>query len=163
MIRDIYNYVNYKLKIDIAEKTNKREYAEARALYYHLCREHTNNSLTDIARIVNKNHCAVLHAQKNIYPYITNKLIKKAYNEFNEIDLTSGEIETVELTKLIKNLQTELKAANEKIETLNQLEGLEIIEDLKGLNPEQLEKANVRIKAMVNMIKKERTYNIVTK
>ena len=55
-------------KIDIRVKTRKREYVEARALFYFLASEFTIYSVSQIARHVNMHHASVLH-HKQIIPY----------------------------------------------------------------------------------------------
>ena len=55
-------------KLDIRVKTRKREYVEARALFYFISSEFTIYSVSQIARHVNMHHASVLH-HKQIIPY----------------------------------------------------------------------------------------------
>ena len=55
-------------KLDIRIKTRKREYVEARALFYFIASEFTIYSVSQIARHVNMHHASVLH-HKQIIPY----------------------------------------------------------------------------------------------
>ena len=55
-------------KIDIREKTRKREYVEARALFYFLASEFTIYSVTQIARHLGMHHASVLYHKEQI-PY----------------------------------------------------------------------------------------------
>lgn len=55
-------------KLDIRVKTRKREYVEARALFYFIASEFTIYSVSQIARHVNMHHASVLH-HKQIIPY----------------------------------------------------------------------------------------------
>lgn len=55
-------------KVDIRVKTRKREYVEARALFYFIASEFTIYSVSQIARHVNMHHASVLH-HKQIIPY----------------------------------------------------------------------------------------------
>lgn len=50
-------------KIDINQKTRKREVVEARFMYYELCRK-KRMSLAQIGRFVGKDHATVLHGTK---------------------------------------------------------------------------------------------------
>lgn len=50
-------------KIDINQKTRKREVVEARFMYYELCRKN-RMSLAQIGRFVGKDHATVLHGTK---------------------------------------------------------------------------------------------------
>lgn len=49
-IEEIRNYVESKTGLDISRKTRKRQYVDARALYYKMCREYTDASLEEIER-----------------------------------------------------------------------------------------------------------------
>ena len=55
-------------KVDIRVKTRKREYVEARALFYFIASEFTIYSVSQIARHVNMHHASVLH-HKQVIPY----------------------------------------------------------------------------------------------
>jgi|TARA_B100000424_G_C22930118_1_gene494804 hypothetical protein len=55
-------------KIDIRVKTRKREYVEARALFYFLASEFTIYSVTQIARHLGMHHASVLYHKEQI-PY----------------------------------------------------------------------------------------------
>lgn len=57
-IKDIVKEVT---QIDIDQNTRRREIVEARSIYFHLCKNNTNNSLTEIGRSVGKHHATVLH------------------------------------------------------------------------------------------------------
>lgn len=50
-------------KIDINQKTRKREVVEARFMFYELCRKN-RMSLSQIGRFVGKDHATVLHGTK---------------------------------------------------------------------------------------------------
>ncbi len=57
------------LGLDPRLNTRKREYIFARAVVYDILRKHLRMSLTDIAKVFNKNHATVLHSLKQL-PYI---------------------------------------------------------------------------------------------
>ncbi len=64
---------------DIALKTRKREYINARMVYYKIARDTTSNSLAEIGDPMNVDHATVLHALIN-YKYFKNyKEIKRIY------------------------------------------------------------------------------------
>ena len=62
MIESIKEYVINLYGLDIEKDTRKREYVDARAFYYKLCRELTNCSLTTIGESVGRDHSIVLHS-----------------------------------------------------------------------------------------------------
>lgn len=58
MIKEIVD--NY-FEINLKRNTRKRNYVEARAIFYKLCREFTKMSLEQIGEQVNRDHSSVLH------------------------------------------------------------------------------------------------------
>ena len=56
---------NY-FEISISRNTRKRQYVEARAIYYKLCRIFTQLSLEQIGKSVNRDHASVLHGVRSI-------------------------------------------------------------------------------------------------
>jgi len=56
---------NY-FEISIGRNTRKRQYVEARAIYYKLCRIFTQLSLEQIGKSVNRDHASVLHGIRSI-------------------------------------------------------------------------------------------------
>ena len=58
----------YTLKID--SKTRKREYIEARAIYYKLLRDNSRMSLSAIGKTMNKDHATVLYTINKIDDWV---------------------------------------------------------------------------------------------
>ena len=56
---------NY-FEISISRNTRKRQYVEARAIYFKLCRIFTQLSLEQIGKSVNRDHASVLHGVRSI-------------------------------------------------------------------------------------------------
>jgi len=67
MIKEIVD--NY-FELDLKRNTRKRNYVEARAVFYKLCREFTKLSLEQIGQQVNKDHASVLHGIKSLNNWI---------------------------------------------------------------------------------------------
>lgn len=63
----------------------KQDLKDTRQIYMCASYELTNNSLQEIAGIVNQNHCSVIHARKRISEELDIVLVKK-YNEFKSIN-----------------------------------------------------------------------------
>lgn len=57
----IKEIVDNYFEININRNTRKRNYVEARAIYFKLCREFTKMSLEEIGKQVNRDHASVLH------------------------------------------------------------------------------------------------------
>ena len=68
LIRDI---VNDYFKLDIREKNRKREYVDARCIYFSLSRELIPGAtLERIGRSVNKDHASVNHGIKTLHSFL---------------------------------------------------------------------------------------------
>jgi chromosomal replication initiation ATPase DnaA len=77
----LYKEVNRTLGIDILNKTRKREYVYARFIFINKLFKNTeyNYTLSEISRLLNKNHATVIHAQKQYD-------ILKNYPDFQEME-----------------------------------------------------------------------------
>ncbi len=72
----IKNLVESEFNLQLIRKTRRREYVEARAMYYMLLREKGRMTLSDISKTLDKDHATVLHALKSLrnwMSYDTNK------------------------------------------------------------------------------------------
>ena len=67
MIKEIVD--NY-FELNLKRNTRKRNYVEARAIFYKLCREFTKLSLEQIGQQVNRDHASVLHGIKSLNNWI---------------------------------------------------------------------------------------------
>ena len=67
---EIKVYIENCLGINLSNRTRKRNYVYARALYFKLCKEYTRLSLADIGSSVNMDHATVLHAINNVFPMV---------------------------------------------------------------------------------------------
>lgn len=60
-IQEIYFTVCMMFKVDIRNKSKRREYVEPRTIYFALCRELTPHSVTLIASYIDRDHATCLH------------------------------------------------------------------------------------------------------
>lgn len=56
--------------ISISRTTRKRQYVEARSIYFKLCRDFTQLSLEQIGKTVNRDHSSVLHGIRSINTWV---------------------------------------------------------------------------------------------
>ena len=78
----IKNIVEKEFGLDITKRTRRREYVEARAIYYGLLRDYTTLGLANIGRSIKKNHATVLHGQRNLKDWlVVDKRIMEIYNK----------------------------------------------------------------------------------
>lgn len=118
----IKNIVEEYYSIQITNTVRKRNYVEARAIYFTLVRKYTRLSLEAIGKTVNKHHASVLHCVKELkewvkydsrvrsdYEYLASK-ISLLTNEEQEQNLND-----IELVLLRNNsLKSELEKAKQK-------------------------------------------------
>ena len=78
----IKNIVEKEFGLDITKRTRRREYVEARAIYYGLLRDYTTLGLANIGRSIKKNHATVLHGQRNLKDWlVVDKRIMEIYSK----------------------------------------------------------------------------------
>ena len=76
----IKNLVEEEFNVQIIRKTRRREYVEARAMYYKLLLDKKNMTLTQIAKTLNKNHATVLNAKRRLRDWMeTDSNIESIY------------------------------------------------------------------------------------
>ena len=116
---------NY-FEISISRNTRKRQYVEARAIYYKLCRIFTQLSLEQIGKSVNRDHASVLHGVKSINTWV--QVDKRMNNNMRILKnkIINYQVEkdkTVELNESIVlkyiQLKEQVKWQEEMIQKLN--------------------------------------------
>ena len=122
----IKEIVESYFEISISRNTRKRQYVEARAIYFKLCREFTQLSLEQIGKSVNRDHASVLHGCRSINTWVE---VDKRIN--NNMRILKNKIvnyqiekdETVELNESIVlkyiQLKEQVKEQQEIIDKLN--------------------------------------------
>jgi len=75
----IMKIVQDHLAIDITEVNRRRDYADARAMYYKLCKDFTNETYSNIGKLVGRDHSTVIHGVNNVFPVIDQSLYKVLY------------------------------------------------------------------------------------
>ena len=141
MMESIKEYVNNLYDLDIEKDTRKREYVDARTFYYKLCRDLTKCSLTHIGVSVGRDHCAVLHAFKNILHHLDTEELEKAYLHFGKVENLPKESYSY-LEYKNGELSKELKKKEAVLRLLPQLET--IYNNLNELTEEQKQIVNRR-------------------
>jgi len=69
----------FEIKIDT--QTRKREYTEARAMYFKLTRDNTRLSLTAIGQDMNRHYSSVLHSIRQLNTWMeTDSMIRNNFN-----------------------------------------------------------------------------------
>lgn len=157
-IEEIRNYVESKTGLDISRKTRKRQYVDARALYYKLSRENTDASLEEIGALVNRDHSSVVHSVLHCFDavYKFNPLIRNIYDDFQPILVACPET----LTKQeINNIVSENKALRARLEYVENRNGRMI--DLVAKVPEEaLDDFFSRASAMITMLQSARYHQV---
>jgi len=86
-------YLDKKLGIDISDRKRSNEYVFARALYFKLCGIYTGLTLSNQAKIVNRDHSTAIHNNNNVIDYVlTVPMYKKIFIEACEVLDPMGEM-----------------------------------------------------------------------
>jgi len=160
MTKEIIDFINAELKIDITKKKKTNQYVFARTVYYKLAKELTNLPIAEIGRQVNKDHCSVLHNLKNFEEVVKRKELKKIYETFKEFPIKEDRVTYIEALNINEQLRLQLTDLKQKYEQLldereetNAIKVNKIEELTKGLTDEQLDLVHLRLEAMIKMIK----------
>ena len=160
MTKEIIDFINAELKIDIRKKKKTNQYVFARTVYYKLAKELTNLPIAEIGRQVNKDHCSVIHNLKNFEEVVKRKELKKIYDTFKEFPIKEDRVTYTEALNINEQLRLQLTDLKQKYEQLleerdqtNTIKVSKIEELTKGLTDEQLDLVHLRLEAMIKMIK----------
>lgn len=150
---EIRNLVETELDVDISNKRRERNLVYARAIYFKICRDRTYLSLQEIGDTLDLNHATVLHAVKNIFPSF--KLYNPEYLSLYKKIISTDEY--VPMESRYEVLKQDYSLLQTKYEKLKEI-GIEtkyksLVSIIKEIPEEQLMIANVRIDAMVKMLK----------
>jgi len=81
----IKEIVEQHYKLDITTKTRKREYVEARAIYFYLTRQYTRMSLSSIGKTMDRDHSTVLHFERLMPHWLKHDIqLKEDYKSINK-------------------------------------------------------------------------------
>jgi len=159
MTKEIIDFINAELKIDITKKKKTNQYVFARTVYYKLAKELTNLPIAEIGRQVNKDHCSVIHNLKNFEEVVKRKELKKIYDTFKEFPIKEDRVTYTEALNINEQLRLQLTDLKQKYEQLleekeqtNTIKVNKIEELTKGLTDEQLDLVHLRLEAMIKMI-----------
>ncbi|QDP48347.1 MAG: putative bacterial DnaA helix-turn-helix protein [Prokaryotic dsDNA virus sp.] len=84
-IQIIKEVVEQHFDIDITKDTRKREYVEARAMYFNLARDYTRMSLSVIGKTVYRDHTTVLYFLKQLRDWMLHDYrLKQDYDTINK-------------------------------------------------------------------------------
>jgi hypothetical protein len=86
-LKEIIDFVNHDLDLDMNKRTRTRDVIYARTLYYKLAKEHTKQSLASIGKPLRKDHATVLHGLNKVWhnAVLHGEYIEDCYNRFNRI------------------------------------------------------------------------------
>ena len=160
MTKEIIDFINAELKIDITKKKKTNQYVFARTVYYKLAKELTSLPLEEIGRQVNKDHCSVIHNLKNFEEVVKRKELKKIYDTFKEFPIKEDRVTYTEALNINEQLRLQLTDLKQKYEQLleereetNTIKVSKIEELTKGLTDEQLDLVHLRLEAMIKMMR----------
>lgn len=139
-LKEIKQYVNDLFDLDITENTRKRDYVDARAMYYELSRNLTKQSLDAIGSLVKRNHASVLHSLKNVVMFLDKKELTEAYLYFEANKVPEDCFNILKIEN--ERLTAQRDRLNSVLKLLPQLES--VYDNLNKLTQKQKENINKR-------------------
>jgi len=81
----IKEIIEQHFELDITRHTRKREYVEARGIYFYLTRQYTRMSLSSIGKTTGRDHSTVLYFVRKVPDWIQyDSQLKQDYKVVNE-------------------------------------------------------------------------------
>jgi len=154
-LRDI---VEYETGLDISKNTRRREYVQARGIYYYILRKETNMSLHSISETVKKNHATILHSVNNFESWLfADPDLKKTYKRVLKSFLslrTSTIVSPKNNGEIVNSIIEENERLNKELlkmsSKLNKVNDNPLIELVANIPDERYSEAKERIKLMIN-------------
>ena len=117
----IKEIVESYFELSISRNTRKRQYVEARAIYYKLCREFTQLSLEQIGKSVKRDHASVLHGVKSINTWV--QVDKRMKNSMHILKnkIINYQIETDKTTELNESIVLKYLELKEQVKELEEI------------------------------------------
>ncbi len=144
--QEIKKAIEQRTGLKLDSKSRRRELVYCRAIYFKLCRENTELSLSEISDTLGMSHCNVIYSLRNTFPLIMKYEYK--YRSMYEILKSPDPIEDLQ-EKYIR-LKEDYEALLRSTEAPDDVELADII---RQIPEQQIDVAKLRISAMVQMLK----------
>ena len=117
--------IDTEFDIDLKEKTRRREYTEARAIFCEILKKYNRVGPSKLADFLGVHHATPIHYLKNIDNHLKyDKILRKKYERIEDLFLRKydpmHELTRVELKRLIISLRFEKKSLLLEIEKLRE-------------------------------------------
>lgn len=93
-LKNLIKLVSEHTGLDITKRTRKREYVEARSVYYKLAKS-KSNTLSSIAKSIGVNHATVLHSLNSFF--LIEKYNKDLYSLYLSLNIDDQKEEYIEI------------------------------------------------------------------
>lgn len=137
-LKQIRDFVENYTELNIGVYTRRRDIVDTRAIYFYLCRKHTNLSLKEIGSSVGLCHTSVIHSIKKVAPVVLkiNQSLANLCKNFSKIHKEALKNTSVSREKLLEEnvrLKSELSfyKTNKLIELVKDIpkESIEFVYD----------------------------------
>lgn len=120
-LRDI---IEYETGLSLSTNTRRREYVQARGMYYYILRKETNMSLQAISETVKKNHATILHSVNNFDNWLVadsdlSKVYRKVLRSFLSLKDVNELTTTINKGEIIESIMNENELLKEKLLEMN--------------------------------------------
>ncbi len=162
LTEEIRNRVEQELQINLDERRENGKHIRtpeavyARSLYYGLCREFSNLSLSDIAATLGQNHATVLHSLNNVFSNFEVWNDKVYLNVYTEVSNQIKPIkEELKKRRAEKDSYLNLLSENVKLKALVEKANKELNDS--GRHKEKYIKANVKLQHLKSLVSKRQS------
>jgi hypothetical protein len=151
----IKDYLDKEAEYDIGHKNRYAEIVTFRTLYYKIATETTNQTLTVIGKIVNRDHASVIYARKNLFDELmTIDRFRDIYFEYRKnilgLQVTEEYKNETQYNELKEKYNMSLDIIQEFKRKEREADGLTQVErDYRKLEPTQQEIYNQRVKPIL--------------
>ena len=94
-VKFIRSIVEQVTELDLSNGNRKRDYSDARAIYYKICRDMTKSTIEYIGKEVGRDHATVLHGIKNVFPVVDKQLYIEVMNKINSTSPVTERLEGI--------------------------------------------------------------------
>lgn len=144
--QEIKEAIEQRTGLRLDSKSRRRELVYCRAIYFKLCRENTELSLSEISDTLGMSHANVIHSLRHAFPLIMKYEYK--YKSMYEILKSPDPIEDLQ-EKYIR-LKEDYEAL---LESTKAPDDAELVDMIRQIPEQQIDVAKLRINAMVQMLK----------
>ena len=164
----IRHFIETEYNLNLKARTRKREYSDARCMFFYIARTYLRSSYDAMASYLNRDHSTALHHLKNVHPslYMYDRVYRDTLNKFEALEiltkadspifdkeesLLSVNFRLSSLNESLSNEISELKAEIRRLKSFS-TEKKHILDLIYQVPEEKTEALQTRLEPMVRML-----------